>query len=243
MILITLWTDHILHWKAHDRMVPVAADMNGLEQVHQGGSVIPGHVLRPVHHIIAILGTDGHETDIFDLQLAGQFPELVFNIFEHILVKPHQVHFIHRHDQMRDLQQGGDIGMPDGLFQHAVAGVHEDHSHVGRGSACDHVTGILYMSRRVGNDELPLGGGKIAVGHINGDALFPFGPQTVGEQCQVDLLAAGAFTGTFDGLKLVLKNSFAVIQQTADEGALTVIHTACRGKTEELHVQISVDQV
>jgi hypothetical protein len=38
------------------------------------------------------------------------------------------------------------------------------------------------MAGGVGDDEFPLGRGEVAVGDVDGDALFAFGLESVGEQ-------------------------------------------------------------
>jgi hypothetical protein len=42
------------------------------------------------------------------------------------------------------------------------------------------------VARGVGDDELALGGGEVAVGDIDGDALLALGLQAVDQQRQVD---------------------------------------------------------
>ena len=95
----------------------------------------------------------------------------------------------------------------------------------GRGTG-DHVAGVLHMSRRVRDDELPLGRGEVAIRHVNRDALFTLGAQAVGEVRQVDLPAAGDVGGTFERLQLVLHQILGIVQQPADERGLAIIHRA-----------------
>ncbi len=64
----------------------------------------------------------------------------------------------------------------------SVAGVDENNGQVGRGGSCHHVARVLLVARRVGDDEFAFGGGKIAVGHVDGNALFSFGRKAVGDQ-------------------------------------------------------------
>jgi len=82
--------------------------------------------------------------------------------------------------------------MAAGLNLHAVAAVNQQNSHIGGRSAGGHVPRILFVAGRIGDDELALVGGEEAVGHINGDALFALGGQTVHEQRQVNLVALRA---------------------------------------------------
>src|SRR3546814_7179624 len=65
--------------------------------------------------------------------------------------------------------------MPAGLFHHPVARIHQNQRQVCRGSPGNHVPGILNMTRRISDDKLPLRRSKVAVGHVNGNTLLPFG--------------------------------------------------------------------
>ena len=60
---------------------------------------------------------------------------------------------------------------------------------------------------------LRLGVAKIAVGDVNGDALFAFGAQAVGEVGQIDLAAAGDVGAAFERLQLVLHQIFGIVEQ------------------------------
>jgi hypothetical protein len=73
-----------------------------------------------------------------------------------------------------------------GLGEHALARVDQDDRQVGGGRGGDHVAGVLLVARRVGDDVLARAGGEVAVGDVDGDALFALGLQAVGEQRQVD---------------------------------------------------------
>jgi len=66
--------------------------------------------------------------------------------------------------------------------------------------------------RRVGDDELALRSGEVAVGHVDRDALLTLGPQAVGEQRQVRHLQAHALAGVGDGLELVLEDGLGVVE-------------------------------
>ena len=55
-----------------------------------------------------------------------------------------------------------------------------------------HVAGVLDVAGAVGDDELAVRRGGVAVGHVDGDALLALGPQPVGDEGQVDLAQAPA---------------------------------------------------
>ena len=91
------------------------------------------------------------------------------------------------------------------------------------------------MAGGVGDDELPLRGGEVAVGDVDRDALLPLGPEPVGEQRQVDVLVAPGERGLLDGLELVLEDLLRVVEEAADERRLAVVDRAGCGETEQLH--------
>lgn len=75
--------------------------------------------------------------------------------------------------------------MPACLGQQPLARIHQQHGQIGVRGACGHVAGILFVPRRVGDDEAPPGRADIAVGDIDDDALFPLRRQPVDQQCQI----------------------------------------------------------
>jgi hypothetical protein len=87
------------------------------------------------------------------------------------------------------------------------------------------------MTWRIRNDELAFGSGEILVGNIYGNSLFPFRPQPVGEQGQVNRIFVPVFPLFFQRFQLIGQNAFAVVQQTPDQGAFAIVHAACRYKS------------
>ena len=74
------------------------------------------------------------------------------------------------------------------------------------------------MTRGVCDDELATRRGKVAVGHINGDALFTLVLQSIREQTQIHVLQALVLGRLFDLLNLVLEDAFAVVEQPSNQG-------------------------
>jgi hypothetical protein len=95
--------------------------------------------------------------------------------------------------------------MAAGLFQQAGAGIDQQDRQIGgRGAGC-HVAGILLVAGRVGDDEGALVGGEIAIGDIDGDALFALGLQTVEQQREIgqaEIVLLAANHGAARGLSL-----------------------------------------
>ena len=135
---------------------------------------------------------------------------------------------------MRDAEQRGDRGVPAGLLDDAVAGVDEHDRELGGGGAGDHVARVLHVPRGVGEHERAGGGREVPVGDVDRDALLALGAQTVGEQRQVDRVAAAVAADAFDGRKLVRENRLGVVQQPADQRGLAVVDGAGRGQAQQV---------
>ena len=93
----------------------------------------------------------------------------------------------------------GEIAVPLGLGEHALARVDQDHGEIGGRGAGHHVARILLVAGRVGDDELALLGSEEAIGDVDGDALLTLGGEPVDQQREVDRLALGA-----DALRIIL---------------------------------------
>jgi hypothetical protein len=72
--------------------------------------------------------------------------------------------------------------MSSGLGQHPLARIDQNDGQVGRRSPRNHIAGILLMAWRIRNDEFSLWGREISISHIDGDALFTLGLQSVGKE-------------------------------------------------------------
>ena len=105
---------------------------------------------------------------------------------------------------------------------------------VRRRRAGDHVARVLDVAGGVGDDELASRRGEVAVGHVDGDALFAFGAQAVGEIGEVDLAVARDVGGTLEGFELVFHQRLGVVEQAADERGFAVVHAATGVEAQEI---------
>ncbi len=80
------------------------------------------------------------------------------------------------------------------------------------------------MSRTVCDDKFPVGGRRIAIGDVDGDALFALGTQPVSDEGEVNLTQAASLRSGFDGRQLIVEELPGVEEQPADERALAVVH-------------------
>src|SRR5690606_38129787 len=86
-----------------------------------------------------------------------------------------------------------------------------------------------------GDDERAPGGGEVAVGDVDGDALLALGPQAVGEQRQVGVGVAPLEAGALDRGELVFEDGLRVVEQAPDERRLAVVDAARGGEAEQFH--------
>ena len=133
---------------------------------------------------------------------------------------------------MAHAQQGGGVQVAVGLFDDAVAGIEQQHDQLGGGHAGHGVAGVLHVAGGVGEDEGPLVGGEVAVGHVDGDALFALGAQAIDKQGEVHAVEAAVGGGALDGLELVHQDRLGVVEEAADEGGLAVVHGTGRAQAQ-----------
>jgi hypothetical protein len=115
-----------------------------------------------------------------------------------------------------------------------LGGIDEHHGGVGLRGGGDHVARVLLVPRRVADDELARLGGKVAPGHVDGDALLALGLQAVGEQREVGRAAA------CDAREVVLQHRAAVEQQAPDQRAFAVIDRAAGDEAQRRRARAGV---
>ena len=72
-------------------------------------------------HVVAVQRRQRHEFDIqIARQLLGKGQVILFELLEHRFTVVHQIHFVHRHHQMANAQQGCDKTVATSLVQHPL---------------------------------------------------------------------------------------------------------------------------
>ncbi len=148
----------------------------------------------------------------------AKLPQITLQAGEDLGRVVDQVHLVDGGDDVPGSQQRGDVGVTAGLGEDAFAGVHKNNGDIRGGSAGGHVAGVLLVARRVGNDELAVSGGEVAVGYVDGDSLLPLGAQAVGELGKIDR-SSNIRSGRFGhGADVVFVDVLRVVKQAADQG-------------------------
>ena len=224
-----------LHRQAERRVGQRGVHIHRLQMRQQRRAAVPGRLIRFFHHIDAEARRDRDGDLTLEIQSRRELAEVRHDVVKHLLAVIHQVDLVHRQHDVADAQQRGDIGVAAGLGQHALARVNQDDGQIAVGGAGRHVAGILFVARRVGDDELALVGGEEAVGDINGDALLPLGFQPVHQQREINIVAVGAeLLGVFfQRRQRVFEQELGVVQQAPDQGALAVIHAAAGEEAQQ----------
>ncbi len=235
VVLVRHGPDDVLDREPRVDQVAVRPDVEVLEVPQQRGPAVPRRVRRVLDDVVAEQGRDRDERQVGELELAGELGELGADLLEDLLVEVDEVHLVDAHREVLDLQQRGDDGVTPALLGHALAGVDEHEREVGGRGAGHHVPRVLHVARGVGDDELALGRGEVAVGDVDRDALLPLGPQAVGEEREVGVVEPLVPAGALDGLQLVLEDLLRVEEQAPDQGRLAVVDGARRGESQHLH--------
>ena len=117
-----------------------------------------------------------------------------------------------------------------------MACIDENDAQIGCTGTRHHVACILNMSRSISDDKLAFWCGKIAVSHIDGDALFALCTETIREQSQVHFFITTALACSLHSLQLVFENRLAIIKQSSYQSTLSIVHAARSREAEQLHI-------
>lgn len=90
------------------------------------------------------------------------------------------------------------------------------------------------MPRSVGESKLPPWRGEIAVGDVDGNALFLFGAKSVGQEREIGCGITPALACQLHGCSLVLENGLGIVKQASKQGALAIVDIAAGDESQEI---------
>jgi hypothetical protein len=218
--------DHALHGQPQGAGRAGPAGGHGLEPLQDGRTRVPGHAGGAGDHVVAVERTDRDEGRLEPAQPGREGPVGGHDGLEGRGGVVDQVHLVHGDQQPAHPQQGGDGAVPPGLGEHAPAGVHQQDGGLRGGGGRRHVARVLLVAGGVRQDHVAPGAAQVAVGHVDGDPLLALGPETVGEEREVQGGPAAARRVQAQAGQLVLGQGAAVVQEPADERGLAVVHAA-----------------
>ncbi len=88
------------------------------------------------------------------IQFRREFEKILADAGEHGFVVTDDVHLVHCHGQHRGSQQPGNVCVPPCLRKDAIARVNQYDGQFSGGGPGRHVTRVLLVTWRVGNDKL-----------------------------------------------------------------------------------------
>ena len=105
-----------------------------------------------------------------------------------------------------------------------------------RSTRGDHVSCVLLVARRVGDDELSLRRGEVSIGDVDRDPLLPFSFEPVGQKGEIDLVTGVTDRGGvgLERRKGVFVDHLRVVKQTTDERRLAVVDRPAGEKAEQV---------
>ena len=137
--------------------------------------------------------------------------------------------------------------MPARLRQHAATCVDQDDGEIRGRGAGHHVARVLFVSGRVGDDELAPVRREETVRDVDRDALFALGCKPIDQQGEIDVLALRAhlLRVGFECCELVLEDHLAVVKQSPDQRGLSIVHAAAGDEAQQalglMLLQIRID--
>ena len=217
-----------LHGEAERLAALVLLDVDGLEKGEQRRPPVPGRVGAFFRDIVAVPRRDRNRRDRLEPERRGESLEIGDDPVEARGVEAGKVDLVDGQHDMPDAEQGCDRGMAAGLRQKPLARVDQQDREVGAGGGGRHVAGILFVARRVGDDEGAARRRHIAIGDVDGDALFALGLQPVDEKGEVDIVAVGAVALriALQSRELVVEDEALLIEQAADQRRFAVVDGA-----------------
>ena len=127
--------------------------------------------------------------------------------------------------------------MATGLRQQTLARIHQHDRQFGVGRTGGHVARVLLVPRTIGDDEVASRGVEVAVGHVDGDALFALGVQAIGEQREIQRIAGAGVQASAVAHQrgnLVVGKHAGVVQQAPEQRALAVVHAAAGDEAQQV---------
>ena len=150
-----------------------------------------GMFARALDDVVAVQRRDRDEREVVHVELGRELAELVPDAFEDLLVVVDEVHLVDAQHEVRDAEQRREERVPPRLLDDAVAARRRGSARGRQSTRPVTMLRVYWMWPGVSAMmNLRVGRREVAVRDVDRDALFPFGPQAVGEQREVHALFA-----------------------------------------------------
>jgi hypothetical protein len=215
-----------LNWKTKRAVVELFVDLHRFQDLEQLWAGVPRHACARFRHKVAFKSRDRDAHGFRTPELIYELDEIFADRLISLLAVTDQIHFVYRNDEVTDSQQMSDERMPPALRHDAVPRIDKNYSEICIAGARYEIARVLFVAGSVGDDELSLRRCEIAVRDVDRDALFAFGLETIGQEREVDPLAAAPFVFASRAFDLINESAFCFDQQPAYERGFSVIDVA-----------------
>src|SRR5580704_4714391 len=153
---ILIGANDALHRKAEWSVLNLTAYRNRFKMFQQRGTEVPRGTPARCDDVIPFKSADWNAEQFWNFEAFCECRQIALMLCKDLFRKIDEIHFVDGRDDVTDPKQRGDKSMPPRLRENAFARIDQNDSQVCRGRAGDHVTRVLFVARRVGDDELPL---------------------------------------------------------------------------------------
>ena len=137
--------------------------------------------------------------------------------------------------KMPDADEVTEEGVAACLGENPARRIEQDDGRIGGRGAGHHVAGILFVPRAVGDDEIAVWAGEIAIGNVDRNALLTFRRQAVHQQGEIGGAAPSPDAAgiRLEGGELVVGHLPEIVEQTTNQRRLAVVNAAAGDEAEE----------
>ena len=229
--------------KSHRVQRASLAEIHGFEVAQKSRPGIPRHVpAGAANYVVARQRADRNALNGRDPQSRGKREKIAVQTRENFFAVIHEIHLVDGRDSAANAQKRSYIGMAVSLCEQAFRRVHENNRQVRRRRSGGHVARVLFVARRVGDDELATRRAEVAIRHVNGNSLLAFRAQAVGQQRKVERATRAINLALLNRGHVILVNRLRVMQQAPDERGLAVVHATRSGKAQQVLLQVCFEK-
>jgi hypothetical protein len=191
-----------------------------------------------VDDIITITRRQRHTSDFGHPEFTGEVTVNLDEGIEAILPKADKIHFVDSQNNVLNAKQVDNGAVPSGLDGDPLHRIHEQNSQVADAGRRDHVARVLLVSRCIGENKSTPRTREVTVGNVDSDPLLALSLKTIEEKSEIqtvaystELLALG-----FESRELVVRHFSRIVEQPADERALTIIYASAGEKSQQVRL-------
>src|SRR5947209_13976850 len=221
---------HVLDREAQREVRRFRGDGELVQRLDEGGSLVPRHLGRRLHDVLALVRADRDEGDLVDLvadalQEGGQFrlqlvvPRLREGRFR-------RVHLVDRDDELFHAERAGEEDVLLRLRLHALRRPDDEDRGIGLGRARDHVLDEVPVARGVDDREVVLVRVNALVRDVDREAALPLLLHLVHDEGELEGGLAHLLGELLEILEFVGVDVPGVVQDPADGRRLPVVDVA-----------------